>query len=311
MHKSEFFAAMLLGLTPILSMADEPKTALEYAQRAYQHEREKRYDEAIADFSKSIELDPTNAEIYFTRSSLFAEGGLAKKPDYAKAVADLTKALEVQPKWYSARFNRGLYFESLREYDKAIADYTKVIDGPTDFSSAGEGEQKSLAHAYHYRGRVYQWYKKDFAKAATDFTESIRLDPTVEMLRYRRGQAYFELKNYEDARHDFLVELETQPDYPNLLNSAAWLFATCPDAKYRDGNKAVEFAEKSNRAWEGKSSETLDILAAAYAEFGEFDKAVSVQKNAIELLKPNLAEKKKQMQARLKLYEAKKPFRSE
>ena len=158
------------------------------------------------------------------------------------------------------------------------------------------------AHAYHYRGRVYQWYKHEDAKAIADYTESLRLDPDVAKVLYRRGQAYHSLKQYAEADKDFAAAFELDPNYHNLLKSWAWQLATCPDAKYRDAAQAVELAKRSRH---------LDTLAAAYAESGEFDDAVATQIRAIEGLGDRNNQLKQAMQIRLTLYEARQPYREE
>ena len=131
------------------------------------------------------------------------------------------------------------------------------------------------------------------------------------MVHYRRSQTHHALKKYSEAQEDFAEALKREPDYPNLLNSWAWQLATCPEPKYRDGRKALDYASRANEKAGGKRPECLDTLAAAYAEAGQFDEAVKAQKKAIESLAPKAAEQRKAMQARLKLYEAGKPFRTE
>lgn len=311
MRTSGLLSVTSLCLLAIGGRADEPATARGYYERALVHEQNRRYTEAITDYSKAIELDPQFVEAYFSRSSLYAGHPALDKREYAKAVADLTKILEIDPKGFSVRFNRALAYESLREYDKAIADYTKVIEGGTDFSRNGDGKDKCLAHTHHYRGRAYQWYKRDNIKAVADYTEALRLDPEMEMVHYRRGQARHALKDFANAQADFAKALTRDPDYPNLLNSWAWQLATCPDPKFRDGRKALEYARKSNEKSGGKRPECLDTVAAAYAEAGQFDEAIKSQKKAIELLDPKADEQRKAMQARLKLYEAGRRFRTE
>ena len=41
-----------------------------------------------------------------------------------------------------------------------------------------KSKEESRAHAYHYRGRVYHWHKKDYAKAAVDLLKNRDIDVT-------------------------------------------------------------------------------------------------------------------------------------
>ena len=92
------------------------------------------------------------------------------------------------------------------------------------------------------------------------------------------------------------------------LNGLGWLLATCEDSAIRDGNSAVTFAEKAVAATNRKDPMFLDTLAAAYAEAGEFSKAVGVQNEAIGLLQNETL--KKELATRLKLYESNSPYRA-
>jgi hypothetical protein len=87
----------------------------------------------------------------------------------------------------------------------------------------------------------------------------------------------------------------------------AWLWATCPDARYRDGKRAVESATRACELSEWKDAVFIDSLAAANAEAGDFEAAVKWQSKANELYPA--AEDKKQEEERLKLYREKKPYR--
>ena len=285
-----------------------PTTARDFYQRGSKREDAKQFKEAIADYEKAARLDPGWFDAHFTLSSLHAE-----LKDYRAAIDALTKSLKARPRDYSALFNSGLYHEYLRDYDNAIAYYTRASADDADFFHFGGSTDDARAHAYHYRGRVYQWYKNDNAKAAADFTEALRLDPDIRMVRYRRARAYHDLKDYAKANADFAAARDLDPDYQNLLSAWAWQLATCPDAKYRDGQLALQLAKKAR---------DMDTLSAAYAESGEFDNAVSSQKRAIQQLDrlpeakderaaKRRSQRKEQMQIRLAAYEAKRPFRDE
>ncbi len=285
-----------------------PRTAREYYERGLQRERAKQFVDAFADYRMAADLDPDFFDAHFALGSLYAE-----MKDYRAAIESLTDGLIARPMDYSALFNSGLYYEYLGEYDNAIAHYTQASAAEADFSHYGGSAKVARADAYHYRGRLYQWHKKDHAKAVADFTSALRLDPEIQMVRYRRAVAYHDLKDYAKAHADFAAALKLDPDYPNLLNAFAWQLATCPDAKYRDGPLALQLAEKTK---------DLETLAAAFAETGAFDEAVASQKRAVELFDRDpepkdkkaaqrRTERREQMQIRLAAYEAKRPYRDD
>ena len=91
-----------------------------------------------------------------------------------------------------------------------------------------------------------------------------------------------------------------------IFNNLAYLLATSPDDDVRDGKRAVDFAETAKLLSEKPSPYVIDTLAAAYAEAGQFDKAVEAGHEAIKLAPENQRE---EFRKYLKLYEARKPRR--
>jgi len=95
-----------------------------------------------------------------------------------------------------------------------------------------------------------------------------------------------------------------------VLNDTAWLLATCPDARHRDGAEAVRLAERACQGTRYESTAYLDTLGAAYAEAGDFSKAVETVEKAVKLA--HSAGQRKllaDMQARLDLYRRQRPYR--
>ena len=89
----------------------------------------------------------------------------------------------------------------------------------------------------------------------------------------------------------------------------AIVLAACPDARIRDGKKALKLAKKACELG-NYGSFGLQALAEAYAENGQFDEAIRWQKKALDEL--TNAKKKPEIESSkwiLKLYESKRPPR--
>ena len=94
-------------------------------------------------------------------------------------------------------------------------------------------------------------------------------------------------------------------DISDVANTVAWFLGTCPDEDYRSGKKAVEMAETVCKETEWENASFIDTLAAAYAEQGEFEKAVETQEKAVKLAEGDNLDSYKE---RLAMYKEEKPF---
>ncbi len=93
----------------------------------------------------------------------------------------------------------------------------------------------------------------------------------------------------------------------SAFNNSAWLRATCPDPRYRDARAAIAEAARACDLSAGKQWQCLATLAAAYAEKGDFKKAMKIQGMAIDLAPTD--REKRQLDKRLDQYKSKKPYR--
>ncbi|UCE50418.1 MAG: tetratricopeptide repeat protein, partial [Phycisphaerales bacterium] len=104
------------------------------------------------------------------------------------------------------------------------------------------------------------------------------------------------------------------PDNPALalpLHGLAWLQATYPLAELRDGTEAIKNATRACELTNWEEGSSIDTLAAAYAEAGDFESAVKWQEKAIALVsKPWRHMLDEGMKGRLELYQAHKPYHS-
>jgi len=91
-----------------------------------------------------------------------------------------------------------------------------------------------------------------------------------------KGQIAEAIKQYEQA-------LEISPQSVAAENNLAWLLATNPDASIRHRDRALELATRANQLSGGGNATVLRTLAAAYANAGQFSRAVEVGQLALSL----------------------------
>jgi tetratricopeptide (TPR) repeat protein len=84
---------------------------------------EKKYDLAISEFNKSLEIYPVSAATYNNRGFAYA-----KKGRYDLAISDFTKALEIEPNGPQAYYNRGITYVIKGQFDTALLDLNKCLN---------------------------------------------------------------------------------------------------------------------------------------------------------------------------------------
>jgi tetratricopeptide (TPR) repeat protein len=103
--------------------------------------------------------------------------------------------------------------------------------------------------------------------------------------------------------------LRINPDVAEALNNLAWLLASHPDPKVRDGAEAVKCAERACEVTQYNEALLVGTLAAAYAENKQFDHAHKMAEKAIAIAQVTgqneLVAKNRDL---LKLYDSGKPY---
>ena len=230
-------------------------------------------------------------EDWFERGNAFL-----KSKRYGDAIKAFSEIIRTNPRDADAYNNRGVVWHHKGDDDRAIADYTKALDIDPLFSNA-------------YNNRGVAWFHKgDDDRAIADYTEAVEINPRYANAYNNRGGAWHRKGEYGRAIADYTKALELNPNYANAYNSQAWILATCPDEKYRDGGQAVELAQKAVELDPGVN--TLDTLAAAYAEVGRFGDAITTEERVLSLLSiESEAEGLREYIEHLESYKSHKPWR--
>ena len=97
------------------------QTAKDYYKQAEKKHDLQDYRGALVDYTKAIELDPTNAAFYNNRS-IFKR----KLKDYTGSIEDCTEAIDLNPKYAVAYINRGDTKFMISDIDGACLDWSKA-----------------------------------------------------------------------------------------------------------------------------------------------------------------------------------------
>jgi tetratricopeptide (TPR) repeat protein len=239
---------------------------------------------ALKDLDTAIRLEPNNAYAHYRRFRIgHAEG-------------DLDNAIRLEPNnadWLDVRAENWC---RRKEYDKAIDDFTEALRiDPT------------RERTYRCRGRAWM-EKKEYAHAIHDFGKAIELAPDISLFWSDRAYARLASKDFGNAISDFEHFLRLRPESGPAHRWIAWTFATWPEADFRDGQRAIQLGTRAVELSAGGDGLCLDTLAAAYAEDGQFEKAIRYAQVALEDGECAPAVKDG-IRRRLELYMRETPFR--
>ena len=84
---------------------------------------QQKYDQAIADYSKIIEIGPPIPEAYAYRGLMYKYLG-----KFAQALDDYAKAIEINPNYAIAYYYRGYYYEEHNDRVKAYTDLKHALE---------------------------------------------------------------------------------------------------------------------------------------------------------------------------------------
>jgi len=147
-----------------------------YKKEAEELFDKKKFEEILILLTDKVLEEQKSAELFLYRGI-----GRYYNKDYNNAIADYTKAIDINIKhdFAEAYYNRGLALVAKKEYKDAIADFNKVIDLDPKYLMA-----------YDSRGSIKRVMEK-YDQAIVDYNNALRIDPNDENVYYNRGLAYY------------------------------------------------------------------------------------------------------------------------
>ncbi len=233
-------------------------------------------DRAIAQYRKAVKIRPNYVEAHYNLGLALAKGGQvdeaighyqtalgaselasAKRGQVGEAKARYQAALEIWPDCVEAHYNLGLALARRGQLNEAIAQYQTALEIKPDYAEAQNGVGVALAK----RGQVNE--------AIAYYQTALEIRPDYADAHYNLGIALAGRGQVDRAIAEYRKALKIKPDDVAALTNLAWILATHPDPKHRDGAEAIILAHCAAELTPNDPS-TLDTLAAAYAEAGRF-----------------------------------------
>ncbi len=252
-----------------------------------------RLDGAADEYRQAIETDPKYADAYNNLGVV-----LAQQRRMDEAIQDFSKAIELDPKCTGGESNLGHALLAMDRVDEAIPHLEKAIESTSDSAEL----HSDLGAALAERGRIDE--------AIPEFERALQISPHLVPAQSRLGMALMMKGRAAEGLAQWREALKEEPDNLQVLNNLAWLLATSPDASIRNGKEAVELAEHAVQITSAKEPSILGTLAAAYAETGDFGKAIEAQRQATDIAtQQGKAELAAALNRRMAKFEANTPIR--
>ncbi len=229
--------------------------------------KEGQLDDAIAHYERAAAINPADAEAQNNLGvTLFGSGRVDD------AIVHYQKALEIWPDYAEASCNLANALIAKGDFDGAIARYTACLAVIPDQEEA----QYNLASALLRTGRTDE--------AIIEYQKVLQMHPENADSHANLGIAFLTNGRVREAMAEYRKALQIAPENLAALSNLAWLLATSSDPTLRNGSEAVQLAERADSASSrsDKHPTVLRILAAAYAEAGQFAEAKETAQHALE-----------------------------
>src|SRR5262249_21168731 len=109
------------------------------------------YEQALADLTRAIELDEKYAWALAQRGETYRLMGW-----YEQALADLTRAIELDEKYAWALAQRGLTYRLMEQYEQALADSIRAVELDAEETTA----QLSIIACYRKLGMMEEYRRQ-------------------------------------------------------------------------------------------------------------------------------------------------------
>ncbi|MGH8093323.1 MAG: tetratricopeptide repeat protein [Chthoniobacterales bacterium] len=250
-------------------------------------------DESVSEFREALRLRPGDSD---TACSL--GNALLEKGDAGAAIPYFRRALGLSPNNLAAHYNLAIALRRNGQLDAAIAEFRQTLR----LDPRKVDTHNNLAIALLKKGLTNE--------AFAEWQTALQIQPGNAEMHDNLGRALLGQGRIAEAMAEWRETLRLEPNKAATEISLAWILATAPEAELRDGKSALQLAQLSFRAAADRNLMTYRVVAAAYAERGQFQAAIRVAQEGAERAdaegQPSIA---RLLQLDLSLYQQGVPLR--
>jgi tetratricopeptide (TPR) repeat protein len=265
-----------------------------YYNRGLSYARKGDLDQAIAQFRRGLELKPAAVEIHNNLGVALLTKGLPEQ-----ALQQFQESLRIEPNNPDTHFDLGGLLLKYGKLDEADAQYREAVAMAPEKAEAFD----NLGNALSMKG--------DDGNAIVQYEKALAIEPNNADTRCNLANALARAGRRKEAMAQYRLVLELKPDQVEVQGDLAWWLATSPEGALRDGKAAVALAAQANQSSGGGNPMVLRILAAAYAEDGNYHLAAQTAQKALDLANGQAnSALVAVVQKEIQLYESGNPVRS-
>jgi tetratricopeptide (TPR) repeat protein len=236
------------------------------------------FSEAIAQGRAALALDPRHEGAFE-----LVTVGYRKTMQLEEALRFFAEQVEADPENPLAHRALARFLQGTDQLEGAVYHYRAALELDPQLASV----HASLAHTLVRLGKPKE--------AVATMEAAMKAFPDSQEPYQRLAGLYMEMSDPVRAIATYRLIRERWPNDWVATTNLAWNLAAAPERRIRNGKEALSLAQEAMMRTQGQDPQVLNVLAAAYAENGQYDEAVETAKKAVELAnaagKPELAQK--------------------
>ncbi len=249
-----------------ISGARSPDNLYGYSNLGIALSRQGKTKEAIKYFEKVEKDGPNRPALHYNMAGALSDNG-----QWDEAISELQKELVIQPEFAEAHNNLGIALSKKGHLDEAIAQFQKALQ----LNPNAPKVNYNLADIFLQKGEM--------DAAIRHLKRELQIQPNQPDALNGLGIALSQEGLLSEALDQWQRTISVQPNNLNALCNLAWVYGTNPEPSIRNAKKALEFALRANELSGGNNPRILRLVAAAYAENGQFDEAIRVADKGAKL----------------------------